>query len=309
MEVSPDRLSAARAVLIAGPTASGKSALALALAERAARAGRPAVIVNADAMQVYSELRVLTARPGAAEEGRAPHRLYGHVPAAERHSVGRWLAEAAAELEAAWAMGALPIVVGGPSLYFRALTQGLAGVPSIPDAVREALAQTLAAHGPERLHQTLRKRDPAAAASISPTDPQRMLRALEVLEATGRSIRAWQADTPPPVLPEEQALRIVVAPERSLLHARIEARLQTMLAGGALEEVRALSCLRLDPDLPAMKAIGMRALAAHLRGEIDLAEAAGRTLRETRRYAKRQTTWFRNQMPDWERWGGLPAGP
>lgn len=292
-------------MLIAGPTAGGKSAAALALAADAERRGRPAIIVNADAMQVYAPLSVLTARPGAEEMARAPHRLYGHVAGDVRHSVGAWLDDVAGVLAAAEEEGALPILVGGTGLYFKALTEGLAAVPAIPSETRAALAARLAAEGAEALHAALMARDPEAAESLRPSDGQRIVRALEVLEATGRPLRDWHAERQaPPLVPAEAALRLVVEPDRARLYARIDARLDAMVAAGAVEEVRALLALGLDPALPVMKAIGVRELAAFLDGETTLAEAVARAKQESRRYAKRQLTWFRNQTPGWRRLSG-----
>lgn len=291
----------ARAVLIAGPTASGKSAAALRLADGAARAGRVAWIVNADAMQVYDALRVVTARPTEAEERRASHRLYGHVPASRRYSVGAWLADAEAALKEAEDAGALAIVTGGTGLYFRALTEGLAEIPAIPRATRAEWAARLQTEGIASLHALLATRDPGSAAAIRPSDTQRTLRALEVLDTTGRPLSAWQMMESAPPRIAADVPRFVLEPERAELHRRIEARFDRMVAGGALAEVEALLAQGLDPDLPAMKAIGVRAFAAHLRGETSLEAAIAAAKAETRRYAKRQSTWFRNQMPDWPR--------
>ncbi len=289
-------------MLIAGPTASGKSALALQLAENAARAGRQAWIVNADAMQVYDTLSILTARPGAAEEARAPHRLYGHVPAGTRYSVGAWLADVERALGEAETSGALPIVVGGTGLYFKALTEGIAAIPPVPADVRRSVADRIGVEGPAALHAELLDRDPASAASLRPGDAQRVARALEVLEATGAGLRSWHERTrEPPLLPADKAVRMVLDTPRPELHARIEARVERMVEEGALEEVRALLARGLAPDLPVMKAIGVRPFAAHLRGDIPLDRAIADAKTETRRYAKRQDTWFRNQMPGWPR--------
>jgi tRNA dimethylallyltransferase len=301
MEISLGAVGKARAVLIAGPTASGKSAAALALAEAVAESGRAAWIVNADAMQVYDALQVLTARPTKAEEGRVPHRLFGTVPAATRHSVGAWLADLKGVLEDAEDAGALAILTGGTGLYFRAATEGLADIPAIPREVRERFATHLEAEGVERLHALLAERDPESAASIRPRDRQRILRALEVLEATGRPLSEWQKLKSAPPIVAADTPRYVIEPERSDLYRRIEARFDRMMQDGALDEVRALLALDLDPELPAMKAIGVRPLAAHLRGEISLAEAVAAAKTETRRFAKRQATWFRTQTPDWPR--------
>jgi tRNA dimethylallyltransferase len=286
----------ARAILIAGPTASGKSALALAIAERTG-----GLVVNADAMQVYRELRILTARPPPEEEARADHRLYGHVTGAEAYSVARWLADVAPVLAEAAASGRPAIVVGGTGLYFEALTRGLAAVPEIPDAVREKVRRQAACLGPAGLHARLAARDPAAAARLRDTDPQRLMRALEVFEATGRSITAWQAEPPPPPLLPAPAVRVVIAPDRAWLHERIAARFAAMVDAGGKEEAAAFADLGLDPALPAMRAIGVAPLAAAARGDTPLEEAVRRSVVDTRRYAKRQETWFRNRMGDWGR--------
>jgi tRNA dimethylallyltransferase len=302
MELSLERAGDARAVLIAGPTASGKSAAALKLAEAVARHGRAAVIVNADSMQVYDALRILTARPGAAEDAIASHRLYGHVAAARHYSVGAWLRDVEAMLVEADRKGWLPIFVGGTGLYFRALTEGLAAIPAIPAELRAELSKRIEMQGSASLYAELLERDPQAAAAIRPHDRQRLLRALEVLEATGRSITDWrQARTAAPLLRKAETFHMVLEPERVTLHRRIEQRFDAMLKQGAVAEVKALLRLALPSDMPAMKAIGVRELSAFLGNEISLAEAAARATMETRRYAKRQTTWFRNQMRDWER--------
>lgn len=294
------KLSGKRVVLIAGPTASGKSALALRLAE-----AHDGEIINADSMQVYDVLDVLTARPGAADLCRAPHRLYGHVFPGTRYSVGGWLGEATAAIAAVEAAGRLPILVGGTGLYFKALTEGLVEIPEIPAEIRRRLRERAAAEGAPALHAELERRDPEMAARLVPSEPQRLVRALEVLEATGRSLADWQRDPTTPVVALDATDHVVLAPERAVLQARIEARFAQMMAAGALGEVRALVALGLDADLPAMKAIGVRPLAALLAGEIDEEEAVRRAIVETRRYAKRQMTWFNGQMTDWPRLGPL----
>ena len=277
-----------RALLIAGPTASGKSALALEKA--VARGG---VIINADALQVYAPLRILSARPSEEEEARVLHRLYGHVGAEQPYSVAAWVAEARREMEAAWSRGQLPIVTGGTGLYFRALELGLAPVPEISEQVR---ARWRSFDGD--LHAELAARDPAMAARLRPADRQRLSRALEVIDATGRSLLDWQKDG------HEQAPlagitveRIFMDVPREDLHARADSRFDAMMAAGALEEARAL--MHLDPMLPAMKAIGLPELAAHLRGEVALEEAVLRAKAATRQYIKRQLTWWRGQMGYW----------
>ena len=285
------------AILIAGPTASGKSALALDLAR--ATGG---VILNADSMQVYRELRILSARPDAQEEALAPHRLYGHVAASERYSVARWREDARIELEAAWRDGQLPIVVGGTGLYFKALTEGLSSIPPIPAELRAATEARADSEGVPALHQALAKLDPESAARLAPHDRTRVVRALEVVEATGRTIGAWQRETgAPPLVDAATVRRIVIEPERATLYERIGARFDAMVERGGLAEAEALIALGLDPALPAMKAIGIREFGAHLAGELPLDEAIERAKMETRRYAKRQGTWFRNQMADWPR--------
>ncbi|UOM36942.1 tRNA (adenosine(37)-N6)-dimethylallyltransferase MiaA [Acuticoccus sp. I52.16.1] len=285
------------AVLIAGPTASGKSQLALTLAERLGGA-----VVNADSMQVYRDLRVLTARPGVADEARAPHHVYGTLDAAEPASVARWLGDAATAIEAARHAGRVPIVVGGTGLYLAALTEGLSPMPRIPDAVRRHWRQAQAHEPPQVLHAILAERDPAAAARLRPTDPQRIVRALEVVEATGRSLSAWQAERTPPVLPRGPGVAAyVLAPPRDLLRERIAQRFEAMMEAGAVEEAVGLTARRLDPALPAMKAIGVAQLSAYAMGLVGRGEAVADAVTRTRQYAKRQDTWFRNRFADWER--------
>jgi tRNA dimethylallyltransferase len=282
------------AILIAGPTASGKSALALTLAEKLG-----GVIINADSMQVYRDLRIITARPTPEDEARVPHRLYGHVDAAENYSVGRWCADMQAAIAETARTGKVPIIVGGTGLYFKALTQGLAAVPPTPADVRAAVRAKLAAHGPESLHAELAARDPVMAARLKPGDRTRVARALEVFEATGRSLGEWQREGMRAILRPEGAIKVFLDPDRAELRGRIDARFDAMLAGGALDEVRALDARGLDPLLPAMKAHGVPWLRRHLRGEITFAEAAKGGKQDTRRYTKRQLTWFRHQMPGW----------
>ena len=302
MELSIDAVGSARAVLIAGPTASGKSAAAMRLAEEAGARGRTAWIVNSDAMQVYDGLRVLTARPTAEDETRAPHRLYGHVSPVLRYSVGAWLADFAKVLHEADATEALTIVVGGTGLYFKALTEGLAEIPAIPADVRENLAQRLETESAAELHAALSNLDPDSAATLRPSDQQRVLRALEVVEATGRPLSEWQkADPAPPLISQKEAAAFVIEPERKALYARIEKRFDQMASARAIDEVRALLAQNLDPDLPAMKAIGVREFASFIRGETSLDAAVAKAKTESRRYAKRQMTWFRHQMRDWRR--------
>jgi len=289
MNSGPER----RALLIAGPTASGKSALALRLAQ--AHGG---VIINTDSMQVYRDLRVLTARPTPAEEALAPHLLYGTVDAAVNFSAGAWVAVAARVLAEVRAQNRLPIFTGGSGLYFKALTRGLSEVPAIAAEVRDDVRARLEREGPEALHAALGLRDPASAARLNPRDRSRVARALEVVEATGRSLTDWHADALPPLLPPDTFTALFLTPERDELYARIDARFDGMLGAGALDEVAALAARKLDPLLPAMKAHGVPALIRHIKGELSLEQAAVIGRADTRHYAKRQFTWFRHQLPE-----------
>lgn len=280
-----------RPVLIAGTTASGKSALALAIAETGGGG-----IVNADALQVYDCWRILSARPGPEDEARAPHLLYGHVPAEADYSVGHWLREVAPLLR----HGPRPIITGGTGLYFTALTTGLADIPPVPAAIRDEADARLREAGLTALVADL---DPATSARIDLRNPARVQRAWEVLRATGRGLARWQDDTAPPLLPLERATAVVVSPGREALAARIGARFDAMMAAGALDEVRA-ALSRWDATRPAARAIGAAELAAHLRGELALDAATEAAKAATRQYAKRQRTWLRSRMGSW-RW--LPA--
>jgi tRNA dimethylallyltransferase len=284
-----------QAVLIAGPTASGKSALAL---ELAARTG--GIIINTDSMQVYRDLRIITARPTEDEEARVPHRLYGHVDAAVNFSAGSWVTDAAAALTDARAQNRLPIFVGGSGLYFKALTRGLSAVPTIPPDIRESVRARLDQNGVEALHAELVRRDPVSAERLKPRDRARIARALEVVEATGRSLVDWHGEGLPPLLPRCEFDALFLVPDRDQLYARIDKRFAAMLSAGALEEVARLAARQLDPLLPAMKAHGVPALVSHLNGEITLDEAAEIGRADTRHYAKRQFTWFRHQLPEFE---------
>jgi tRNA dimethylallyltransferase len=285
-----------RAVLIAGPTASGKSALALTLAETLG-----GVIVNADSMQVYRDLKVITARPTAEDESRALHWLYGHVDASENYSVGRFLVEARGALAEAQRSRRRPIFVGGTGLYFKALTHGLAAVPAIAPEIRAMVRRRVEVEGPVVIYEELLRRDPATAQRLQPGDRSRVARALEVIEATGRSLSEWHDDGMPPLLDAHSVARLFLTPERAVLNRRIDARFDTMLANGALEEVRALYARHLDPLLPAMKAHGIPWLMRYFAGEITLALAVEKAKQDTRHYAKRQFTWFRHQLGDWPR--------
>jgi tRNA dimethylallyltransferase len=282
-------------VLIAGPTASGKSALALALAQSTG-----GVVINADSMQVYRDLRIITARPSAGEETMVPHRLYGHVDAAVNFSAGSWVADAAHVLAELRGQHRLAIFAGGSGLYFKALTRGLSAVPPIPPELRQSVRARLERDGAEALHAELALRDPASAERLKPRDRSRIARALEVVEATGRSLTDWHRDGLPPLLPPGRFSALFVSPDRDALYARIDARFDAMLAAGALEEVGLLAARRLDPLLPAMKAHGVPALLRHLQGEITLEAAAAIGRADTRHYAKRQFTWFRHQLPEFE---------
>ena len=283
---------AIEAVLIAGPTASGKSRAAL---ELAAQTG--GVIVNADSMQVYRDLRVLTARPTLEDETLLPHALYGHRDAAQNCSVGSWLSDASNALEEARLARTLPIFVGGSGLYFKALLHGLSSVPPTPDAVRESVRARMERDGVEALHAELVRVDPASAERLKPRDTTRVTRALEVFEATGRTLPEWQREGTPPLLNANKVAAVFLDADRGALYARIDARFVTMIAAGALDEVRALASRGLDPLLPAMKAHGVPALIRHLDGALSLDEAIAIGQIDTRRYAKRQFTWFRHQLP------------
>ncbi|TYL78952.1 tRNA (adenosine(37)-N6)-dimethylallyltransferase MiaA [Bradyrhizobium cytisi] len=284
-----------KAVLIAGPTASGKSALALELALSAG-----GIVINADSMQVYRDLRIITARPTQDEEARIPHRLYGHVDAAVNFSAGAWVADAAKALEEARIEGRLPIFIGGTGLYFKALTAGLSVVPPIAAEIREDVRARLERNGVEALHAELARRDPRAAERLNLRDRTRIARALEVIEATGRSLLDWHHEGQPPLLPKDSFRAVFLAPERDELYARIDARFDAMLAAGALTEIEQLAARGLDPLLPAMKAHGVPALIRQLRGELSLEDAAMIGRADTRHYAKRQFTWFRHQLPEFE---------
>jgi tRNA dimethylallyltransferase len=280
-------------ILIAGPTASGKSALALGLAEKLG-----GTIINSDSMQVYRDLRIITARPTPKEEARVPHRLYGHVDAAENYSVGRWCTEVADVLAATQREARTAIVVGGTGLYFSALTRGLAAVPPIPAQIRNEVRARLANEGAEALHAELMRRDPIAAARLMPGDRARVTRALEVILATGRSLILWHEENMPARVDAALAAKVFLMPDRDALLRRVDARFDAMMAAGALDEVRTLAARRLDPNLPAMKAHGVPWLIRHLNGEIALADAVEGGKRDTRQYTKRQATWFRNQLSD-----------
>jgi tRNA dimethylallyltransferase len=283
-----------RPILIAGPTASGKSGLALALAERLG-----GTVINADSMQVYRELHILTARPTLQDEARAPHALYGCVSGAEAYSAGGYAADAARTIAGARAQGRVPIVVGGTGLYFKVLLEGLSPVPAADPEVRAFWRAEAARRPAVELHALLEARDPEMAGRLMPTDKQRVVRALEVLESTGRSLADWQREPGTPVLAEAETARLLVLPERQAQAAAIEARFDAMLAEGALEEVRRLLGYGFSTELPIMRALGVAPLAAHLSGSLALEEAARIAKADTRKYAKRQLTWLRSNMIAW----------
>ena len=279
-------------VLIAGPTASGKTALAIALAR-----ALDGEIINADSMQLYDGLSVITARPSKAELAAAPHHLFGEIDPSRRYSVGDWLGDAQRLIDEIAARGRTPILAGGTGLYFTALTIGLADIPEIGEAAR-AHAEKLEAEGVDQLRAEAERLDPDAAAQIMGGDRQRLRRVVEVFEETGRPLSQWREATRPAL---DRWRGLVIEPERDALYARIEARFDAMMAGGALEEAGGFAARGLDPDLPAMKALGLPPLLAHLRGEAGLEEAIETAKRDSRRYAKRQLTWMRNQFPVWGR--------
>lgn len=294
------RDSVKNAILIAGPTASGKSALAVDLARR-----NGGVIVNADSMQVYSVLDILTARPKADDLALAPHFLYGHVHPSVAYSTGAYLRDVKRLLREGVLSGRPVIFVGGTGLYFRALAEGMSEMPEIPPAVRAHWRQALRERGSVELHAILVQRDAAAASTLKPGDSQRIVRALEVLEASGRSILVWQAERGPPLVDPHSTQFFVIEPERLGLIRRIEQRFDAMIEQGAPREVEALYALRLASTLPAMKAIGVRELHAAMAGEMSFAEAIERAKAATRQYAKRQATWFRHQFDArWKRLSG-----
>ncbi len=282
-------------VLLAGPTASGKSRLALRCA-----ASRGAWVVNADSMQVYRDLHVLTARPSAGDEAIAPHRLYGHVDGGTRYSVGAWFTDVATVLADARGQGRPLIVVGGTGLYFTALTEGLAAMPAIPADLRARVLNENADLSAAEMHERLRAINLEDAEAIRPSDRSRIVRAMEVMLATGQSLAAWRrADVQTPLVDAARARKFVLVPERQELGRRIAARVDTMLETGAVEEVKALLARNLSPDFPLMKAIGVRQIGDYLAGRMSLEAAKAAISVETRQYAKRQMTWFRNRMRNW----------
>jgi tRNA dimethylallyltransferase len=284
-----------QAVLIAGPTASGKSARAIRLARKI-----KGVVVNADSMAVYRDLPILSARPTPEETSETPHVLFGHIGAERNYSVGQWLADAKAALEDARAEGATPVFVGGTGMYFKALLQGLSDIPAVPDAVRARVRAENADLAPHALHAKLHACDPLTAARLRPSDPQRILRALEIFAATGAPLAAFQGARQPPLLEAARCQCLFVAPDRDALNRRIDARFDAMMAAGALEEARRLMARGLDPALPAMRAVGVPGLIACLRGDCSLDEAVAKSKRDSRQYAKRQFTFARTQLPEFD---------
>ncbi len=286
--------STCQAVLIAGPTASGKSAVALALAERLG-----GVVINADSMQVYRDLCVLTARPTTSEMARAPHRLYGHVAAEAAYSTGQWLADLQALHADLARQGRLPLITGGTGLYFKVLLDGLSPIPEIPAAVRQYWRHEQAHQPAPQLHAILAQRDAETAQRLAPGDRQRIVRALEVLEATGVPLSQWQQRPGTPLFATDKVLKIYLSPDRGTLYQRCDARFDRMMAHGALDEVAALRARALPSSLPIMRALGVRPLMTYLDGKCSRADAITQAKTETRRYAKRQLTWARGQMASW----------
>lgn len=279
--------------LIAGPTASGKSALALKMARETG-----AVIINADSQQLYADLRILTARPSVEDEGQADHRLYGVADAADAWSVGRWSRAVMALLDDLRAEGRPAIIVGGTGLYFLTLTRGLADIPQVPQATRDAVELDYSTAGEAAFRRRLAEFDPTSANRIERGDRQRLVRAMSVMIASGRSLTDWKTHTQP-LLSANSWTALLTDPDRTQLYQQCDARVEKMIGGGALEEVQSLLDRRLSKSLPAMKAVGVRELSQHLNGETTLAEAMSAMKIATRNYAKRQLTWFRNQCPDW----------
>lgn len=294
----------ARAILIAGPTASGKSALAMEVAKRVG-----GVVVNADSMQVYRDLRILTARPTPQEERDVEHLLFGHVDAAVNYSVGRYLADLARTLDALAARGMTPVMTGGTGMYFKAALYGLSDIPAVPQEVRAQVRDAAQGRSPQELHAELAVQDPETAARLRPTDPQRILRALEVFAATGKPLASFQGPRSAPLLDAARSPAFFLAPDRETLYARIDARFDAMMEKGALDEVAALRDRRLDPALPAMRAHGAPHLIAWLDGRMSREEAIMRGKRDTRQYAKRQFTFARHQLPGFQWLSGVDIWP
>lgn len=284
------------AILIHGPTASGKTELAIALAKKL-----DGEVVNADSMQVYKDLSVISARPSEAEAGQAPHHLFGHIDAATRYSTGQWLEAACKELAAVERRGKVAVITGGTGLYLLALVQGLSDIPPVPEDIRADVRAILQMEGSRGLHARLHKVDPASAERIGDGDRQRLSRAYEVWLATGKPLTDFQGNRSKPILGEGEWLGVALTPPRARLYSRIDRRFEGMLMQGAMREAEALAARNLDPELPAMKAHGMPWLLAFLRGDMTAEAAAENAKRDTRRYAKRQFTWIGRQFPFWPR--------
>ncbi|MEO1608729.1 MAG: tRNA (adenosine(37)-N6)-dimethylallyltransferase MiaA [Pseudomonadota bacterium] len=284
-----------KAILIAGPTACGKSKLAIELAKKI-----DGVVINADSMQVYQDLNILTARPQLADLAIAPHRLYGFVPGEETYSVGRFVEDAGAIIAECNETRQIPILVGGTGLYFKALLDGLSPIPPIPPAVRAHWRAEADRIGSQKLYDVLSERDPEMAERLKPSDPQRIVRALEVLDGTSQSLAYWQSIPGVPTIESEAAIGIVVDPQRETVCRNSDLRLEWMVANGALAEVATLMAKQLDPAAPIMRALGVQPLMAHLQNELSLDEAIAATKVETRHYIKRQLTWFKRNMISWK---------
>lgn len=287
------------ATLIAGPTASGKSAYAIDIARQ-----KDGVIINADSMQVYDVLRILTARPDDHDLEQVPHYLYGHKAPSDDYSTGHWLSDVSQTLQAL-DKDLHVVFVGGTGLYFKALLGGLSPMPAIDNTLREHWRSRLREEGPQELHRLLQSRDPAAAEMFETSDGQRIVRALEVLEESGKSIVYWQKQPGIQLVDPETTEQIVLEPDRSALRERIDRRFDQMVETGAIEEVKALNALKIPNSMPAMKSIGVPQIRAYLAGTLPLGEAIERSKTSTRQYAKRQSTWFRNQLD--EKWRRVSA--
>lgn len=279
------------ALIVAGPTASGKSAMALDLAEEF-----NGWVINCDSMQVYKGLSIVSARPTAEEEKRVPHRLYGFLDPDIACSAGLWVDQAKIEMERCWAAGALPIITGGTGLYIKALCEGLSDLPEIPSAIRDSVREAAKKLGAPALHARLMAIDPVLAARYSENDGQRIARALEVFETTGKPLSVWQEENQPRPAVAANYLTLAIVPPRDILYARCNQRFDWMVENGALAEIEAFAALGLDPTLPSMKALGVPELLSVIRGECDLESAGLAAKQATRRFAKRQCTWFRNQF-------------
>jgi len=287
-------MTSKRAILIAGPTASGKSSIAVQVA-----GALEGVVINADSMQVYGDLEILTARPGPAELEAVPHALYGVRSGAEVFSVADWLSLAKREADKAWKTGKVPVFTGGTGLYFKALLGGLVDVPEIPESIRDKLQERLDQAGPELLYKELEAKDPKTAQRLKPRDRQRIIRALEVIEATGKPLSRWLEEENENPFRGVEFLKFCLLAEPGDLNRKIRTRFDNMIEKGALKEAGDFAAQRIDLARPITKALGLRPLLRHLKGEIPLAEAIDLAVIETRQYAKRQRTWFRNQFTDW----------